>query len=81
MDEIPGVHSNADLQANLGLAETEEGNDKGLDKWDMQQGNWECLGFQRANATRGYQPHKQSEFCVGDKKRGHHASQRARRMK
>lgn len=32
-------------RANLGLAEIEEGNDKGVDKWDMQQGNWKYLGF------------------------------------
>lgn len=43
--EVPGAHSNADLQGNLWLAETDEGDDKGADEWDMQQGNWKCLGF------------------------------------
>lgn len=51
--EIPGVHSNADLQANLWLAESEEGDDKGVDEWDMQQSNWKCLGFLKAKCYQG----------------------------
>lgn len=37
--EIPGAHSNAALQGDLWTAETEEVDDKGVDEWDMQQGN------------------------------------------